>query len=306
MLAYFKAEGYLSDLNGIALEILNCYRTYCWKRFETGHRGGGRWALAELCTAGCSVGTCQAGCRGRFWAPTGISALVSTLSHFRLSPTKPRLGIYPCFKPKHSCCCKPTLQVGSGTRQRLGWHWDYMCWSVLQCFLYTSQSMGGEERLSSLGAECCSLPSALLFLKKRSRNDGASCRYLHPEVFLPLVSESVASPSLSLHFKTYCNSREGWVTYPKTSASKNKHMLEGSHLQEFRNPFQWVCSRNMNWCHESTAAEMPLTPQNKQNRRYLCYMRARTVAKKQWITCVGGNRMRFGGWSFRHCNFWCY
>lgn len=212
MLTYFKAEGYLSDLNGVALEILNCYRTYCWRDLKLGTEEeadepqqrsalpGAAWERVRLAAEG-GFGLLQTAmhwsqpCLLSDWAPPNKGWEFTLVSN-----------------QSTAAAVSPPCQC---TRQRLGWHWGYMCWSVLWCFSYTSQSMGGEERVSSLGAECCSPPSALLFLKKRSRNDGVSCRYLHPEVLLPVVSESVASPNLSLCFKIYCNSREGWVMYPK-------------------------------------------------------------------------------------------
>lgn len=98
-----------------------------------------------------------------------------------------RLGVYPRFKPKHRCCCNAipagAEALGTGLGVGLRTH-------ALLSMSHTRFTAEEEKRcfmLSGSGAECCSLPSAVLLLKT---SQGLGMMEFHADIYIQELSVS--------------------------------------------------------------------------------------------------------------------
>lgn len=184
----FKAaEGNLSDLTEVAPEILVCCRTY-WRDLKLGAEveADEPWQRATL--PGCGLGyASEPDCRGRFRTQAGIAAWFHPFLISDWAPQNQRLGVYPRFKPKHRCCCNAIpagaeapgtgLGVGLRTHALLSMsHTRFTAEEGKRCFM-----------LSGSGAECCSLPPAVLLLKT---SQGLGMMGFHADIYIQELSVS--------------------------------------------------------------------------------------------------------------------
>lgn len=139
-------------------------------------------------------------CRGAAWGGCpnwtaeggfGLRQMLLDLFHPCLisdwAPQHQRLAVCPCFTPKGGCCCNPTPAgaeaLGTGLRMGLGTH---TLLSVSHAH-FTAQEGKRCSVLSGSGAECCSLPSAVRFLKT---SQGLGMTAFHADISIQELSVS--------------------------------------------------------------------------------------------------------------------